>query len=177
MTAPVERAGVTTFRGRPVTLLGPEVKPGDKAPDFTVTGAGFAAVTLADTRGKVRLFSVLPSLDTEVCDLQTRRFTKEAAGLDGVAVWTVSVDLPFAQQRWCGAAELDGVHTVSDHRDLSFGLAYGVVVSEFRLLARSVFVVDGDDTVVYAEYVPEIGLHPSYDAALEALRRTADRSS
>jgi thioredoxin-dependent peroxiredoxin len=169
-SAPPARTGVTTFQGRPVTLLGPEVKVGDKAPDFTVVANDFSPVTLASSRGQVRILSVVPSLDTEVCDQQTRRFNEEAAGLDGVTVLTVSADLPFAQARWCGAAGLDGVRTASDHRDASFGLAYGVLVAELRLLARAVFVVDADDRVVYAEYVPDVGRHPQYEAALDAAR-------
>jgi thioredoxin-dependent peroxiredoxin len=168
MTAVSERTGVTTFQGRPVTLLGTEVAVGDAAPDFTVLANDFTPITLASTGSGVRILSVVPSLDTEVCDLQTRRFHEEAAGLEGVTVLTVSVDLPFAQRRWCGIAGLTGVRTGSDHRDLSFGLAYGAVVAEFRLLARSVFVVDSRDRVVHVEYVPELGQHPRYEAAIRA---------
>ncbi|GAA2601613.1 thiol peroxidase [Actinomadura fulvescens] len=158
----------TNFRGRPVTLLGDEVRAGDPAPDFTVLANDFTPVTLASSKGQVRIISAVPSLDTDVCDQQTRRFNEEAAR--DITVLTVSVDLPFAQRRWCGAAGLDSVLTLSDHRDLSFGLAYGVAVRELRLLARAVFVVDADDQVTYAEYVPEIGLHPGYEAALAAAR-------
>jgi thioredoxin-dependent peroxiredoxin len=168
MTRPLERTDVTTFQGRPVTLLGAEVRIGDQAPAFTVLANDFSPVTLASSRGGVRIFSVVPSLDTEVCDQQTRRFNEEAAGLDGVSVLTISADLPFAQRRWCGAAGIDTVQTGSDHRHLSFGMAYGVAIAELRLLARSVFVVDANDRVVYAEYVPEIGRHPHYEAALDA---------
>ncbi|GAA4689928.1 thiol peroxidase [Phytohabitans rumicis] len=168
MTIAVERAGVVTFRGRPVTLIGTEVSVGDRAPDFVVVGNDFAPVTLAASAGTVRILSVVPSLDTEVCDRQTRRFNEEAAGMAGVPVLTISVDLPFAQRRWCGAADLDNVVTLSDHRELSFGLAYGVVISEFRLLARAVFVVDANDRIAYAQYVPEVGEHPDYPAALSA---------
>lgn len=170
MTITIERTGVTTFQGRPVTLLGPAVQPGDTAPDFTVLGTDFAPVTLASSKGRTRIFSVVPSLDTAVCDQQTRRFNETAVGLGGVTVLTVSVDLPFAQKRWCGGSGLDAVATGSDHRDLSFGLAYGVVLAEFRLLARAVFVVDPSDRLVYVEYVPEVGLHPRYDDAIEAAR-------
>lgn len=170
MTTVVERQGVTTFKGNPVTLLGNEVKVGDKAPDFTVLANNLTPVTLNDSKGTVRIISVVPSLDTGVCDQQTRRFNEEAAKLDGVTILTVSVDLPFAQSRWCGAAGIDKVQTVSDHRDLSFGLAYGVVIKELRLLARSVFVVDANDKVVYAEYVPAVGEHPNYEAAIEAAK-------
>jgi thioredoxin-dependent peroxiredoxin len=173
MTTTVERHGVTTFRGRPVTLLGSEVTPGSAAPDFTVLANDFSPVTLASSRGQVRIFSVVPSLDTDLCDHQTRRFNEETAELDGVTTLTVSADLPFAQARWCGVAGLRGVQTVSDHRDLSFGLAYGVAIAEFRLLARAVFVVDHADRVVHVEYVPEIGQHPRYEVALDMARRTA----
>ena len=169
-----ERIGVTTFKDRPVTLLGPEVRVGDRAPEFTVLGNDMSPVTLADSAGIVRVISVVPSLETPVCDQQTRRFNTEAANLDGATVLTVSVDLPFTQARWCGAAGIDAVRTVSDYRDLSFGLAYGVVIKELRLLARAVFVVDATDTVVHAEYVPAVGEHPDYDAAIEAARRAVD---
>jgi thioredoxin-dependent peroxiredoxin len=162
------RTGVATLQGRPVTLLGDEVQVGDKASDFTVVAPDFSPVTLATSAGTVRLFSVLPSLDTEVCDQQTRRFNEEAAAIDGVTVWNISADLPFAQRRWCGAAGLDGVNVASDHRDLSFGKAYGIAIDEFRILARGVFVVDAEDRVVYAEYVPEVGQHPNYELAIEA---------
>jgi len=168
-----ERVGVTTFRDRPMTLLGPEIRVGDKAPEFTVLGNDMSPVTLADTAGAVRVISVVPSLETPVCDQQTRRFNA-AAGELAATVLTVSVDLPFTQARWCGAAGADAVRTVSDYRDLSFGQAYGVVIKELRLLARAVFVVDATDTVVYAEYVPAVEQHPDYDAALAAARRAAD---
>ncbi len=160
-----------TFAGNPVTLIGNEVKVGDKAPNFTVLANDLSAVTLEDTKGSVRLISVVPSLDTGVCDAQTRRFNEEASKLDNVKILTVSVDLPFAQKRWCGAAGIENVQTLSDHRDLSFGEAFGVAIQELRLLARSVFVVDSNDTVVYAEYVGEVTNHPNYEAALEAAKQ------
>ncbi|OYD07462.1 thiol peroxidase [Paludifilum halophilum] len=166
-----EREGAITFKGNPVTLLGSEVKVGDSAPDFTVLANDLSPVTLADTKGSVRIFSVVPSLDTGVCDAQTRRFNEEAASLEGVQVLTVSVDLPFAQKRWCGAAGIEHVQTVSDHRDLSFGEAYGVAIKELRLLARAVFVVDKDDRVVHAEYVSEATNHPDYESAVEAAKK------
>jgi thioredoxin-dependent peroxiredoxin len=165
-----ERTDVTTFRGHPVTLLGTTVGVGDRAPDFTVLAGDMSPVTLASSRGSVRVISSVPSLETPVCDQQTRRFNEEAAGMDGVIALTVSVDLPFAQNRWCGAAGLPDARTLSDHRDLSFGLAYGVAIKELRLLARAVFVVDARDRVVHVEYVPAIERHPDYDAALEAAR-------
>ena len=159
-----------TFKGNPVTLVGTEVKVGDKAPEFTVLGNDLSPVTLESSAGKVRIFSVVPSIDTGVCDAQTRKFNEEAANLDNVSVITVSVDLPFAQKRWCAAAGLENVVTVSDHRDLSFGEAYGVYIKELRLLARSVFVVDSQDKVTYVEYVPESTDHPNYEAAIEAAK-------
>ena len=159
-----------TFKGNPVTLVGTEVKVGDKAPEFTVLGNDLSPVTLESSTGKVRIFSVVPSIDTGVCDAQTRKFNEEAANLDNVKVITVSVDLPFAQKRWCAAAGLENVVTVSDHRDLSFGEAYGVYIKELRLLARSVFVVDSQDKVTYVEYVPESTDHPNYEAAIEAAK-------
>ncbi|MEJ9281775.1 MULTISPECIES: thiol peroxidase [Ureibacillus] len=160
-----------TFKNNPVTLLGNEVKVGDIAPDFTVLANDLTPVTLKDSEGKIRLFATVPSLDTGVCDAETRRFNEEAAKLgEDVVVYTVSVDLPFAQKRWCGAAGIDRVVTVSDHKDLSFGKAYGVVIEELRLLARAVFVVDREGIVRYVEYVPETTNHPNYEAAINAVK-------
>lgn len=160
-----------TFINKPVTLIGNEVKVGDQAPDFTVLANDLSPVTLKDSEGKIRLFSVVPSLDTGVCDQQTRKFNEAAAELgDNVIIYTVSMDLPFAQKRWCGAAGIDNVVTVSDHRDASFGEAYGVHMKELRLLARSIFVVDENGKVTYVEYVPEGTTHPNYDAAIEAVK-------
>lgn len=162
-----------TFKNGPVTLVGNEVKVGDQAPDFTVLANDLSPVTLNDSEGKIRLFSVVPSLDTGVCDAQTRRFNEEAANLgDNVVIYTVSVDLPFAQKR-CGAAGIDAVQTVSDHRDLSFGEAYGVYIQELRLLTRAVFVVDANNKVTYVEYVPEATDHPNYEAAIAAVKALA----
>ena len=164
----------TTFKNNPVTLLGNEVKVGDKAPDFTVLANDLSPVTLKDSEGKIRLFSVVPSLDTGVCDAQTRRFNEAAAELgDNVVIYTVSMDLPFAQKRWCGAAGIESVQTVSDHREGSFGQAYGVLIESLRLLTRAVFVVDAEGTVTYVEYVPEATNHPNYDAAIEAVKALA----
>lgn len=159
-----------TFKGNPVTLIGKEVKVGDTAPDFTVLANDLSPVTLKDTDGKVRIISVVPSLDTGVCDSQTRKFNEEAAKAGDVVVMTVSMDLPFAQKRWCAAAGLENVITVSDHRDASFGEAYGVLMKELRLLARAVFVVDSNNKVTYVEYVSEGTTHPQYEAALEAAK-------
>ncbi|MFD3445306.1 thiol peroxidase [Microbacteriaceae bacterium 4G12] len=159
-----------TFKGNPVTLLGNEVKVGDQAPNFTVLANDLSPVTLDTYKGAVKLISVVPSVDTGVCDAQTRRFNEEASTLGNTKVITVSVDLPFAQKRWCAAAGLENAVTVSDHRDLSFGEAYGVVMKELRLLARAVFVVDSNDKVVYVEYVSEGTSHPNYEAAIEAAK-------
>lgn len=159
-----------TFKGNKMTLVGSEVKVGDKAPDFSVLANDLSPVTLENSKGFKRLISVVPSIDTGVCDAQTRRFNEEASKLDNVKVITVSMDLPFAQKRWCAASGLDNVEVVSDHRDASFGEAYGVLIQELRLLARSTFVVDSNDTVTYVEYVGEGTDHPDYDAAIEALK-------
>jgi thioredoxin-dependent peroxiredoxin len=158
-----------TFKENPVTLLGNEVKVGDQAPDFKVLANDLSEVTLQNSKGNVRLISVVPSIDTGVCDAQTRRFNEEAVKFDNVKVLTVSVDLPFAQKRWCGANGIENVQTLSDHRDLSFGEAYGVAIKELRLLARAVFVVDSNDKVTYVEYVSEATNHPDYDAAIAAV--------
>jgi len=158
------------FAGNPVTLLGSQLKVGEKAPNFTVLANDLSEVTLNDSKGYVRLISVVPSIDTGVCDAQTRRFNEEAAKLDNVKVLTVSVDLPFAQSRWCGSNGIENVQTLSDHRDLSFGEAFGVAIKELRLLARAVFVVDSNDVVTYGEYVNEVTEHPNYEAAIEAVK-------
>lgn len=163
-----------TFKNNPVTLLGTEVKVGDKAPNFSVLANDLSPVTLEDSAGKVRLISAVPSLDTGVCDQQTRKFNEAAAELgENVVVLTVSVDLPFAQKRWCAAAGIENVQTLSDHRDLSFGQAYGVAIEELRLLARAIFVVDAQDNVTYVEYVSEATTHPDYEAAIAAVKALA----
>lgn len=159
-----------TFKNNPVTLLGTEVKVGQAAPDFTVLHNDLSEAKLSDYKGKVKIISVVPSIDTGVCDAQTRRFNQEASNLGDVKILTISVDLPFAQKRWCAAAGIEHVEVVSDHRDLSFGEAYGVVISELRLLARAVFVLDSNDTIVHAEYVSEATDHPDYEAALKAAK-------
>jgi thioredoxin-dependent peroxiredoxin len=159
-----------TFAGNPVTLLGNQLQVGENAPNFTVLSNDLSEVTLNDSKGYVRLISVVPSIDTGVCDAQTRRFNEEAAKLDNVKVLTVSVDLPFAQSRWCGSNGIENVQTLSDHRDLSFGEAFGVAIKELRLLARSVFVVDSNGLVTYTEYVDEVTEHPNYEAAIEAAK-------
>ncbi|MFG6121443.1 MULTISPECIES: thiol peroxidase [Thalassobacillus] len=160
-----------TFKENPVTLVGEEVKAGDKAPDFKVLANDLSEVTLDDYQGSVKLISVVPSLDTGVCAEQTRRFNEEATSLGDVKVLTISMDLPFAQKRWCGAEGIENVDTLSDHRDASFGKAYGVLIEELRLLARAVFVVDSENKVTYAEYVSEATNHPDYESAIAAVEQ------
>ncbi len=170
----VERFGAVTFKGKPQTVLGEPLQVGSKAPDFTLVANDLSLVTLQDSANKVRLISVVPSLDTGICDAQTRRFNQEAASLgENVVILTVSADLPFAQKRWCGAAGVDQVQTLSDHRDMNFGLAYGTYVKELRLEQRAIFVVDRNDQITYVEYVPEIAQHPDYEAAIAAVRAAA----
>ena len=166
-----KRIGVVTFAGNPIALLGKEVKVGDKAPAFTLLDNGLGEKTLADYAGKVKVISVVPSLDTGVCDAQTRWFNQNVSKLgDNVVVLTVSVDLPFAQKRWCGAAGIDQVETLSDHRDLSFGKNYGFVLEGLRLLSRGIVVIDKDDVVRYVEYVPEVTSAVNFDAAEAATK-------
>lgn len=166
-----KRTGVVTFAGNPIALLGKEVKVGDKAPAFTLLDNGLAEKTLADYAGKVKVISVVPSLDTGVCDAQTRWFNQNVSKLgENVVVLTVSVDLPFAQKRWCGAAGIDQVETLSDHRDLSFGENYGFVLEGLRLLSRGIVVIDKDDVVRYVEYVPEVTSAVNFDAAEAATK-------
>jgi thiol peroxidase len=169
----IERKNATTLKGNAFTLIGPEIKVGQKAPEFSVLAGDLSAVTLASSKGKTRLIIAVPSLDTPVCDAETRRFNEEAAKLSGVETLVVSVDLPFAQGRFCQTAGIKNVKTLSDHRDVSFGKAYGTLIKELRLLARAVFIVDANDTVQYVEYVKEVSSHPNYDAALSALKTKA----
>ncbi len=168
-----ERSGAVTMRGNPVTLIGPEIKVGDNAPDFNAIEAlGSPPVSLDSLKGKVKVFNVIVSVDTPVCDVQTKRFNAEAASLPGdVQILTVSMDLPFAQKRYCGAAGIDKVKTASDYKDASFGQAYGVLIKENRLLARAVFVVDKNDKVQYVEYVNEVTHEPNYGGALSAVKK------
>jgi len=166
-----ERKGSATFQGNPLTLLGPEIKVGQKAPDFRLLATDMKEVELSQSRGKVRLLSVVPSLDTPVCDLQTQRFEEEAGKFKDVVLYTISMDLPFAQARYCGAHNIRNLQTLSDHREASFGIAYGVLIKELRLLSRTIFIIDRDDTVRYVEYVKEASQHPDYDGAVEALKK------
>ena len=169
-----ERKAAITFKGNPLTLIGPELKPGSKAPDFKLLANDLSEVTLAHFKGKTLVISVVPSLDTPVCDQQTRRFNQEADKFPGgVLVLTVSMDLPFAQGRWCGAAGAKNVKTLSDHREASFGKAYGVLIKELRLLSRAIFIVGADEKIQYVEYVKEVTQHPDYEKALHALKAGA----
>jgi thiol peroxidase len=167
-----ERAGIITMKGNPLTLVGKELKVGDPAPDFEVLDNDLAPVRLASFKGKVCVVSAVPSLDTPVCDMETRRFNEEAAKLGSdIRILTISMDLPFAQKRWCGAAGVDKVITLSDHRSASFGTTYGVLIKELRLLGRAVFVLDREGTIRYIQIVEEVTDEPDYDAVLEAVNK------
>ena len=166
-----EKKGIITFKGNSMTLLGPELHVNDAAPDFSVVDTGLAAVSLSSYAGKIKIISAVPSLDTPVCDSETRRFNQEAASLPGDAVvLTISLDLPFAQKRWCGAAGIDKVVTLSDYRDRSFGLGYGVLIKELLLLTRAVFVVDAANIIRYIQIVPEVTEEPDYAAVIAAAK-------
>ena len=167
-----ERGDVFTFGGKPFTLLGPELRVGDKAPETTVLANDLSPVQLSSYKGKVCIVSVVTSLDTGTCDIQTRKFNEEAGNLaEDVVTLTISADLPFAQARWCGAAGVDKVVTLSDYRDVAFGEAFGVLIKELRLLARSVFVIDKDGVIQYIQLVNEGTGEPDYGAALEAVKK------
>jgi thiol peroxidase len=167
-----ERPGAVTFKGAPQTALGPEIKPGDAAPDFKLVANDLSTVSLKDSAGKTRLISVVPSVDTGICAAQTKRFNDEAAKLpEDVAIYCVSADLPFAQKRFCGAEGINKVAALSDHRDMAFGNAYGTHVKELRVDSRAIFVVGKDDKIKHVEYVKEIASHPNYDAAIEAVKQ------
>jgi thioredoxin-dependent peroxiredoxin len=172
----MERPGATTMKGKPLTLIGPELKQGDPAPDFEVVDKTLQPVTLKSTGPAVRIFSVVPSLDTPVCDAQTKRFNEEAAKLPNIKIYTVSMDLPFAQSRWCGAYGVDNVKMLSDHRSGSFGENYGTLIKDLRIESRAIFVVDGNDNLRHVEYVKEVAEHPDYEAALNAARSVAGAS-
>ena len=168
----MERRGVTAFKGNPLTLIGPELKLNGKAPDFTVIDTGLKEVSLRDFKGKSKLISVTPSLDTPVCDHQARRFNVEAAKLPpSIEIINISMDLPFALGRFCTTAGIDRIKTCSDHRDASFGKAYGVLIKELRLLARSVFLIDANDAIRHIEITPEMTHNVNFDAALDAARK------
>jgi thiol peroxidase len=170
-TAMMERKGVVTMKGNPMTLIGNPVKVGDMAPDFTVAGNDLSPFRFSSLRGKTVIISAVPSLDTPVCDRETHRFNEEAAKLGDVQIITISMDLPFAQKRWCGANGISAVKTYSDYKDASFGLAYGVLIKELRLLTRSIFIVDKAGKVQYVQVVKEIASEPNYDEVLAAANK------
>jgi thiol peroxidase len=160
----------TVLMGKPTALSGPELKAGDKAPDFEVIDGKFQTVNLAGTGSGVRILSVVPSLDTPVCDAQTKRFEEEATKLSDVKIYTVSMDLPFAQKRWCGNYGVSHVEMLSDHKSGSFGENYGTLIPAMRIESRAIFVIDSANNLKHVEYVPEVGQHPNYEAALAAAR-------
>jgi thiol peroxidase len=172
----VERTGLLTHKGRDLTLLGEPRQVGDRAPNAILRAADQSEVELEKWAGKVRLISVVPALDTYICDLQTKRFNEEAAALGhDVVVITISAEHPYNQRRWCGETKVDKIEVLSDHFDMSFGNAYGTWIKEYRLDQRAVFVVDRENRLTYLEYVPEIAQHPDYDAALAAVRLAAQK--
>lgn len=166
-----KRKDLVTMGGNPVTLLGKEIKVGDKAPEFTVLKSDLSPFTLEDAGDGVKIISVVPSLDTGVCELQTINFNETATELGDVTILTISVDLPFAQKRFCSANNIDKVITLSDHKDLSFGMNYGFVIEEFRLLSRGIVIFDKDNVVRYVEYVKEVTNHPDYDKAIVEVKK------
>jgi len=168
-----ERNGVITFAGRDVTVVGPDLKVGEIAPEFTVQAQDWYTVSaLSATEGKVRIIASVPSLETSVCDRETRRFNQDAANLSkDISILVISTDLPYTQKRWCGAAGIDQVMVLSDHMDVDFGKKYGVLIKEIRILRRAVFVVDRNNRITYAAYMPTIGAEPDYDAVIEAAKQ------
>jgi thioredoxin-dependent peroxiredoxin len=156
-----------------MTVIGPELQRGDKAPDFHAVDNSLKDVNLEGTGHGVRIFSVVPSLDTPVCDAQTKRFEEEASKLPDVSIYTISMDLPFAQKRWCGAFGVDKVRMLSDHRSGSFGEHYGTLIKDLRILSRAIFVVDKNNTIQHVEYVKEVADHPNYESALDTARKLA----
>lgn len=177
MATKQETARTTKLSGNDFALAGPELKAGDAAPDFDVIDSSMQPVNLEKTGRGVRIFSVVPSLDTPVCDAQTKRFEEAAGGLPGVRIYTVSMDLPFAQKRWCGNYGISKVEMLSDHRSGSFGEHYGTLISDLRIESRAIFVVDANNKISYVEYVGAVGDHPNYEAALGAARATGSSSS
>lgn len=167
-----ERTGIITMHGNPLTLLGSEIKTGDTAPDVTLLDNDLNPVSISSYKGKICVISSVPSLDTPVCDLETRRFNQEAENLgEDIAILTVSMDLPFAQKRWCGAAGVDRVVTLSDHRDASFGNSYGMLIKELRLLARAVFVLDREGVIKYIQVVNELSEEPDYTEVIDEIKK------
>jgi thioredoxin-dependent peroxiredoxin len=166
-----KRKDVTKLKGNPLTLLGKEIKKGDKAPDFTVNDSTFQPRNLSDFAGYTRILSIFPSVDTSVCSAQAHRFNKEASSLQNTKILTLSNDLPFALKRFCAAEGIESLEMLSDHKDLDFGYKYGFVIEEMRLLTRGVVVIDKNDVVQYVQYVPEFGHEPDYEKALEVVRK------
>jgi thiol peroxidase len=166
-----KRSDVIKFGGNSMILLGNEVKIGDKAPNFTVLTPELSSLSLGDTKGHVRVISVVPSIDTSVCDIQTRWFNEEAAKIEGLTILSVSVDLPFALKKYCAAKDIANIKTVSDHKDLDFGLKYGFVIEELRLLARGTVVIDKDDIVRHVEYVANVGDQPDYNKVMDIVKQ------
>lgn len=177
MASAENRERTTTLGGTAYKLAGPQLKPGDAAPDFEAVDGNLKSVNLEQTGKGIRIFSVVPSLDTPVCDAQTRRFEQESANLPDVRIFTISMDLPFAQKRWCGAFGVNRVAMLSDHRSGSFGENYGTLIPGLRIESRAIFVIDGENRIRHAEYVKEVGEHPNYDAALQAVRSIAAHSA
>jgi len=167
-----EQKGLVTLRGTPMTLLGGPLDEKQASPEVTLVSNDLSTVKLSDFKGNICLISSVPSLDTPICDMQTRRFNQESTQIGkNVRVLTISVDLPFAQKRWCGASGIENVITLSDHKETSFGLAFGVLMKEVRLLARAVFIIDASGILQYKQIVSEIGTEPDFNAALEALKK------
>ncbi len=177
MSTSARSSRTTTLKGSPFPLAGPELRAGDQAPDFKVVDSTMQEVDLAKTGSGVRIFSVLPSLDTPVCDAQTRRFDSEAEKLSNVKIYTISMDLPFAQKRWCGNFGVNRVTMLSDHRTGSFGEHYGTLIPDLRIESRAIFVLDSDNKLRHVEYVKEVGDHPNYEAALTAAKATVEAES
>lgn len=168
-----ERPGAVTFKGSPLTLVGPALQPGQPAPNFELTDTSLQTVTLDSTGNTIRVFSVVPSLDTPVCDAQTKRFNEEAARLPNVDIYTVSMDLPFAQKRWCNSFAVDKVKMLSDHKNASFGEHYGTLIKEWRVESRAIFVVDQQNVIRHVEYVTEVADHPNYEAVMDTVKSLA----
>lgn len=164
----------TTLRGNPFRLDGPELKAGEKAPDFEAVDSTLQKINLEKTGNGVRIFSVVPSLDTPVCDAQTKRFEEEAVKMSDVRIFTISMDLPFAQKRWCGNFGINNVQMISDHRSGSFGEHYGTLIPDLRIESRAIFVIDPENKLRHVEYVREVGDHPNYETALAAAREAAE---
>jgi len=166
-----KRHNVIKFAGNPMTLVGKEIKVGDTAPNFTVLTPGLESLSLSSTKGQVRVISVVPSVDTSVCDIQTRWFNEEAAKIENVIILSISVDLPFAIKKYCAAKDIENIKVLSDHKDLDFGLKYGFVIEELRLLARGIIIIDQNDIVRHVEYVANVSDHPDYDKVLSVIKK------